>query len=239
MNLLDDFLTAISATEVTAPSAVFKLFISLSLGGIVGMERKRKGQVAGIRTFALISMGATLAMLVSIYIPQAYLGMKNGDPGRIAAQVVTGVGFLGAGAIIQTRGSIRGLTTAAGIWMVAAIGMSIGVGMYLVSVVATFFILFILVSMEHYEHRNNFEWRGQIIRMNVPGTLESLTEYKQVLKQSRITVYDILLTYDYEKSETLVDFIILAKGSTDYVSLFRSMSAVNKINNIALRNDIN
>lgn len=239
MNLLDDFLTAISATEVTAPSAVFKLFISLILGGIVGMERKRKGQVAGIRTFALISMGATLAMLVSIYIPQAYLGMKNGDPGRIAAQVVTGVGFLGAGAIIQTRGSIRGLTTAAGIWMVAAIGMSIGVGMYLVSVVATFFILFILVSMEHYEHRNNFEWRGKIIRMNVPGTLESLTEYKQVLKQSRITVYDILLTYDYEKSETLVDFIILAKGSTDYVSLFRSMSAVNKINNIALRNDIN
>lgn len=82
MNLLDDFLTAISATEVTAPSAVFKLFISLILGGIVGMERKRKGQVAGIRTFALISMGATLAMLVSIYIPQAYLGMKNGDPGR-------------------------------------------------------------------------------------------------------------------------------------------------------------
>ncbi len=239
MNLLDDFLTAISATEVTAPSAVFKLFISLILGGIVGMERKRKGQVAGIRTFALISMGATLAMLVSIYIPQAYLGMKNGDPGRIAAQVVTGVGFLGAGAIIQTRGSIRGLTTAAGIWMVAAIGMSIGVGMYLVSVVATFFILFILVSMEHYEHRNNFEWRGKIIRMNVPGTLESLTEYKQVLKQSRITVYDILLTYDYEKSETIVDFIILAKGSTDYVSLFRSMSAVNKINNIALRNDIN
>ena len=239
MNLLDDFLTAISATEVTAPSAVFKLFISLILGGIVGMERKRKGQVAGIRTFALISMGATLAMLISIYIPQAYLGMKNGDPGRIAAQVVTGVGFLGAGAIIQTRGSIRGLTTAAGIWMVAAIGMSIGVGMYLVSVVATFFILFILVSMEHYEHRNNFEWRGKIIRMNVPGILESLTEYKQVLKQSRITVYDILLTYDYEKSETIVDFIILAKGSTDYVSVFRSMSAVNKINNIALRNDIN
>ena len=75
--------------------------------------------------------------------------------------------------------------------------------------------------------------------MNVPGILESLTEYKQVLKQSRITVYDILLTYDYEKSETIVDFVILAKGSTDYVSVFRSMSAVNKINNIALRNDIN
>lgn len=149
------------------------------------------------------------------------------------------MGFLGAGAIIQTRGSIRGLTTAAGIWMVAAIGMSIGVGMYLVSVVAIHFLFYLFCQYGHYEHRKYFEWRGKIIRMNVPGILESLTEYKQVLKQSRITVYDILLTYDYEKSETIVDFVILAKGSTDYVSVFRSMSAVNKINNIALRNDIN
>ena len=120
----------IFSPEVSLVQAVFKLLLSLVLGALVGMERKHKGQKAGIRTFALMSMGATLAMLVSIYIPQVYLGLKNGDPGRIAAQVVSGVGFLGAGAIIQSKGSVRGLTTAAGIWVTAMIGLAVGAGMY-------------------------------------------------------------------------------------------------------------
>lgn len=124
--LFADFLNAINASEVNLENSIFKLILSMILGIAVGMERKRKGQVAGVRTFALISMGACMAMLLSIYVPQEYLGLKNGDPGRIAAQVVTGVGFLGGGAMIHMRGSVRGLTTAAGIWMVATIGMSVG-----------------------------------------------------------------------------------------------------------------
>ena len=115
---------SVNSVEVTAVSSVYKLLLSLLLGCCVGMERKRKGQTAGLRTFALISMGATLAMILSIYVPQEYLGLTNGDPGRIAAQVITGIGFLGAGAIIQGKGSVRGLTTAAGIWMVATIGLA-------------------------------------------------------------------------------------------------------------------
>ena len=114
---------SINSIDVNSINSIFRLILSLLLGSIVGYERKRKGQTAGVRTFSLIAMGATLAMLLSIYIPQEYLGLKNGDPGRVAAQVVTGVGFLGAGAIIQMKGSVRGLTTAAGIWMVATIGM--------------------------------------------------------------------------------------------------------------------
>lgn len=110
---------ALNAPEVNALNSVFKLLLSMLLGCAVGMERKRKGQIAGLRTFALIAMGATLAMILSIYVPQVYLGLKNGDPGRIAAQVITGIGFLGAGAIIQSKGSVRGLTTAASIWIVA------------------------------------------------------------------------------------------------------------------------
>ena len=129
---MEEFVGMIMSNDVNAVNAVFKLTMSLILGCIVGLERKRKGQIAGLRTFALISMGATLAMILSVYIPQEYMGLKNGDPGRVAAQVITGVGFLGAGAIIQMKGSVRGLTTAAGIWMVATIGMAVGVGMYFV-----------------------------------------------------------------------------------------------------------
>ena len=145
----------INSIEVNTVSSIFKLCLSLILGCCVGFERKRKGQIAGVRTFALISMGATLAMLLSIYVPQEYMGLKNGDPGRIAAQVVTGIGFLGAGAIIQMKGSVRGLTTAAGIWMIAAIGMAVGVGLYLLSIIATGLILLILVVIERWEHRIN------------------------------------------------------------------------------------
>ena len=89
-------------------SSMFRLLLSMILGMVVGAERKRKGQVAGIRTFALISMGACLAMLLSIYVPQVYLGLKNGDPGRIAAQVITGIGFIGGGAMIHMKGSCEG-----------------------------------------------------------------------------------------------------------------------------------
>ena len=127
---MDKIIADILSPDVTLWGSLFKLVLSLLLGSLIGFERRLKGQIAGLRTFALIAMGATLAMLISIYIPQVYLGLKNGDPGRIAAQVVSGVGFLGAGAIIQMKGSVRGLTTAAGIWMTACIGLAVGAFSY-------------------------------------------------------------------------------------------------------------
>lgn len=136
MDWFDQIYLEINSTEITTAGSAYRLVLSMILGAVVGYERKRKGQNAGVRTFSLISMGATLAMIISIYVPQEYLGLKNGDPGRIAAQVISGIGFLGAGAIIQMKGSVRGLTTAAGIWMVAIIGMAVGLGMYWLSALA-------------------------------------------------------------------------------------------------------
>ena len=135
----------INDPNVNIIGSLYKLLLSILLGSVIGLERRHKGQIAGMRTFALITMGATLAMLVSIYIPQEYLGLKNGDPGRIAAQVISGIGFLGAGAIIQMKGSVRGLTTAASIWMAACIGLAVGSGMYVVATIACFLIIFVLL----------------------------------------------------------------------------------------------
>ena len=117
----------LNSLEVNLQNSIFRLIISMLIGMVIGAERKRKGQTAGIRTFSLISMGACLAMLLSIYVPQEYLGLKNCDPVRIAAQVITGIGFLGGGAMIQMRGTVKGLTTAAGIWITAIIGMAVGI----------------------------------------------------------------------------------------------------------------
>jgi len=212
---------AVNGIEVTTVGSIYKLLLSMVLGAVVGFERKRKGQSAGVRTFSLIAMGATLAMLLSIYVPQEYMGLKNGDPGRIAAQVVTGIGFLGAGAIIQMKGSVRGLTTAAGIWMVATIGMAVGVGLYWLSVVATMLILFILVQLESIEHR-----------------MSAGSGYRKVLKNHRIHLSNFYVEYNYETNTTSLNLVILAHASIDYIKLFDELSREHPTQAITLANQL-
>ena len=179
-----DYITEqIFSTEITTLGAIFKLLLSLCLGALIGSERRHKGQAAGMRTFALIAMGATLAMIISIYIPQEYMGLKNGDPGRIAAQVISGIGFLGAGAIIQMKGSVRGLTTAAGIWMTACLGLAIGAGMYIISVVSCLFIIGVLKLFEYFEKRFLKGARMNIIHIKVNNIVSNTDSYRECLKQ--------------------------------------------------------
>ena len=236
---MDEILNLLQSDDVNALNAVFKLTLSLLLGCVVGLERKRKGQIAGLRTFALISMGATLAMILSIYIPQEYMGLKNGDPGRVAAQVITGVGFLGAGAIIQMKGSVRGLTTAAGIWTVATIGMAVGVGMYLVSVIATLLIIFILVTLERYEHKLNIGQESKIVRVKVKGILGTQSDYSAIFARHAIHVSDEYLKFDYEQNFTIINFVILTKGGVDFAALFREIHDVQPTISITLTNEVN
>lgn len=179
--LFQSIVDCINSTEVNLGNATYRLVVAMVLGTLVGAERKRKGQIAGVRTFALISMGACLAMLLSIYVPQVYLGLKNGDPGRIAAQVITGVGFLGGGAMIHMKGSVRGLTTAAGIWMTAAIGMAVGVGMYWCSIIATLMILVTLVLFEAYEQRYNMGQENRALRLSVDCIVTDISPYLSLI----------------------------------------------------------
>lgn len=232
------FLDDINSIEVNNVSSVFKLVLSLVLGCCVGFERKRKGQIAGVRTFALISMGATLAMLLSIYVPQEYLGLKNGDPGRIAAQVVTGIGFLGAGAIIQMKGSVRGLTTAAGIWMVAAIGMAVGVGMYFLSIVETALILVILVLMERWEHHISAGVESRIIRLKLSTITENIDGYREVLNRHHVHLSNVYVEYDYEVQVTRLNLVVLVRERTNYLDLFADLRQVKPTLAISLGNQV-
>ena len=215
--MLESLYNDIISPDVNITGAIAKLVLSLLLGAIIGIERRRKGQIAGLRTFALISMGATLAMLISIYIPQEYLGLKNGDPGRIAAQVVSGVGFLGAGAIIQMKGSVRGLTTAAGIWMTACIGLAVGAGMYLISIIATLLIIFILVNIERIEQRHNFLWESKIIRVKTHGITESLQSLRDILESNDVHISDEFMKYDYEHQQTIINFMVRSKSDVNII----------------------
>lgn len=224
--------------EVNTVNSIFKLCLSMLLGALVGYERKRKGQAAGVRTFSLIAMGASLAMILSIYVPQEYLGLKNGDPGRIAAQVITGIGFLGAGAIIQMKGSIRGLTTAAGIWMVATIGMAVGVGMYVISVIATALILFILVELERLEQHVSKGSESRIIRLRLGVVLRDIDCYRKVLLRNKITLQNFYVDYDYEACETRLNLVVLLRESTDYIKLFGELEKLQPTKAISLANQL-
>ncbi len=224
----------INSTEVTLANSVFKLVLSMVLGVLVGVERKRKGQIAGVRTFALISMGACMAMLLSIYVPQVYLGLKNGDPGRIAAQVITGVGFLGGGAMIHMKGSVRGLTTAAGIWMTATIGMAVGGGMYWCSILATGLILVTLVLLEAWEHRRNIGHENRVLKLQVEGIVQDIEAYREVFNRHKVHLSTYFIEYDYERDSTQLNFVVLAPSHRNYLPMFQDLRVLGRTKSLTL-----
>ncbi len=236
MEHLGTLYSLFNSTELTLPNSLLRLFMSMVLGMAVGAERKRKGQIAGVRTFALISMGSCLAMLLSIYVPQEYLGLKNGDPGRIAAQVITGVGFLGGGAMIHMKGLVKGLTTAAGIWMTAIIGMAVGVGMYLISIIATGMILLTLVFLERYEQRRNMGQENRLLKIVIRGIVEDLNPYMEVFKTHNVHVSTYFVEYDYEADTTQLNFVVLAPSHRNYLPMFQYLRVLNHTLSLTLTN---
>ena len=141
--------------ELTVLSMFIRITASMVLGGILGLERGLQNRPAGLRTYILVSMGACIVMLTNQYV---YLAYNTGDPVRMSAQVISGIGFLGAGTIIVTkRNQIKGLTTAAGLWASACVGLSIGIGLYEVGIlggIAIFLVLRVLNRWDHYIKEN-------------------------------------------------------------------------------------
>lgn len=132
---------------------VFQLFLALLLGGIIGVEREILGKAAGLRTYALVSMGAALFTVISRLAFDPYIGITNFDPSRIPAQIIVGIGFLGAGLIFHHGLRVEGLTTAAGLWVASGIGMAVGTGLYFVAAAASLLTLFVFAILGRVELR--------------------------------------------------------------------------------------
>lgn len=130
---------------------IIKIILSIIFGGLVGLERELKQKPVGLRTNILICIGSTVFMIIGLNIAKTYSG--NTDPLRVAAQIITGIGFLGAGSIIRSHGEVRGLTTAASIWVVAGIGLAIGNGYYLLAGLITLSVMFVLHLVQYIEKR--------------------------------------------------------------------------------------
>ena len=137
---------------VSDQAIIIRILIGGLLGALVGFERERQGQPAGLRTHIILVIGATLAMTLSINMAIQFNPLvPNGDPARLAAQVVSGIGFLGAGAILRYGPNIKGLTTATSLWTMAIVGLAIGAGHYLSGFVATGLILIALILLNVFE----------------------------------------------------------------------------------------
>lgn len=226
----DSFYDSITSPRINVDSSIFKLFLSLVAGGLIGLNRERHKQPAGFRTHILISLGSTLLMMLSIYIPQTYFDFKNGDPGRIAAQVVTGIGFLGAGAIIRFGTNVRGLTTAASIWLISAVGLAIGAGLYIVSLVVIVLALFTLIVLERAERRLMRQYCLRTVTLEFNASNFPETEIKAILKDRNIHLNDTNVSVSNNgTNHTELKMIVKVPENVSLSELLTLFNALEKI----------
>ena len=213
----------INSTKIDIWTTIVRLIISFLLGAIVGTERSMRRREAGLRTFTLICLGSTMAMLISIWIPQIYPNFLNGDPGRIAAQVLTGIGFLGAGAIIQSRGSVYGLTTAACIWVVAVIGLAVGAGMFTAAIIVTALTVTILISLERFEKRMLLDGVNKILVIVCSTAEPDLKRMRKTLEEQNVYVMSNSYELNYETNTAVLTYKVNVKPRSSYTSLFTAI----------------
>lgn len=173
--------------------AAWKLGLAVLLSGIIGFEREHSHRPAGFRTHILVAVGSALIMLTSVYIGEKYQGQMNVDITRMSGQVVSGIGFLGAGTILREGFSVKGLTTAASLWAVSCIGIAIGAGFVAGAVVATFVIYMTLNSLKKVVVRGK---AGKALYVEVKDLAEQVPKISKLIKRTGTVVHSMEILYD-------------------------------------------
>ena len=232
---MEDLNRILSQTYIDGEVAVYRLLLSLLLGALIGVDREKSRQAAGLRTHILICTGSTLIMLVSAYVPQQFLG-PTADPGRIVAQVISGIGFLGAGAIFRLGVNVKGLTTAASIWVVAAIGITVGAGFYEAAIFATFLLLFVLVVLNIIEKKIFPFQILKVLRMKINSTVFNDEIILQKFKEHKIKLHQKNLTRNFQSNQTDLNYYIYLTGETNIDNLIKDLSDTEQIIQISIEN---
>jgi putative Mg2+ transporter-C (MgtC) family protein len=214
---------------------VIRLGLSFAAGGILGFERSSRHQVAGLRTHILIAMGAALLMLLSIWLPQEFTGMKNGDPGRIAAQVVSGIGFLGAGAIIRLGNNVRGLTTAASLWFVAAVGLAVGAGMFLAAGVAEAAGLVTLIVLGKLERKIFPAERFKLLEITSKNNSTDTKEALALISASGLRIQSVDVNQGSKDKGTKLRLLVGIPSTSDIASLAKAIKASGDVGKVEIK----
>ena len=197
---------------ITDVEVIGRLLLASLLGGLVGLEREVHGRPAGVRTYLLLSLGSALIMVISEYLFVKFQGQIPGvavsvDPGRIAAQAITGIGFLGAGVILRYKDTIRGLTTAACVCVVCAVGLAIGGGFYLFGTLVTGLTVTSLLILKKVEKMLKRDWykEMEVISEDLPGQIDRIQE---VIDKYNFKVINQGIRKDLQKKELTAYFLL-------------------------------
>lgn len=185
------------------------ILLCIILCGVVGLEREKRGRSAGLRTHLLVGVGSCIIMIISTYGFPVFF--ENRDPARLAAQVVAGVGFLGAGAIIHANGGIKGLTTAGTIWLAMAIGLACGSMNFILAIGATFAVMVVLISfrrVERFVTKNN-----PMIILMAPSDSPVMTDLLAVAKEYKCNVTDITTQIVQDGARSVLEIIFKLSSS--------------------------
>lgn len=206
----------------------WRLVLAATLGGLIGIEREVHGRPAGFRTHLLVTVGACLMMVVSeaYFFKYAMLDSDSVvrlDPGRVAAQIVTGIGFLGAGAIIKDGHAVRGLTTAACLWVAAGIGMAVGVGLYLPAMFVTALALFNLLFLKRVERLFHSD-QYRTLAITCEDRPEVLADLEQCIASQSLRIVHFGFEKDLVAGEVRYDFAISQTAGKPRDSLTKALS---------------
>lgn len=215
---------------------VIRLILSAIAGGIVGMEREASNRPAGLRTHILVTLGSALIMLISMYGFQGLgTGNSGGEPARLAAQVVSGIGFLGAGTILRTGNDIRGLTTAASIWVCGGIGLAIGNGYYLGGIVTTVIVLFSLRSLGFMQKKAH-KSQDKLLIVQCKERAGLIGDIGQILGKNSISIKDIKVNSEdhiEEEEDYMIEirFMVKLPLKLKDIGFFDEISRVHGVTN--------
>lgn len=226
----------LGGSDISLASAMARLALSVLACGLVGLEREARRQTAGWRTHIVIGLGATLAMLLSIWIPRVVAG-GEGDPGRIAAQVVSGMGFLGAGAFIKVGNNVKGMTTAATIWFVAGLGLAIGAGMWQAALVALGLGLAALIALEPLERKFFPSERLKTLQIWYDGPAPDRQAVRARLLEHGVVVHTLDASLDVNKKRARLSALASVPVDVDLEALFDSIKRSGKVSKIRLHED--
>lgn len=238
--ILDKFLTNNFTGALTVEVVAFRLFLAVLFGGIVGYEREKNNRPAGFRTHILVCFGAAIVSMVQDQLRLDILDLARNesiavasviktDLGRLGAQVISGIGFLGAGSIMKEKGeTVGGMTTAAGIWATGCVGLGIGWGFYNIAVAAIIFMLLIMVSFKKFESK--LVRKARLIKFEVKfldeeGYANGLLEAYEVFRQKSIRITQI----DKVQEEDRVYFTVSMKGRNNISDVIVSLSSVKNV----------
>ncbi|MFO7611831.1 MAG: MgtC/SapB family protein [Clostridia bacterium] len=203
-------------------NAVLRILMALVCGGIIGYEREYKNRPAGLRTHMMVCIGSALVMITSQYLYEKY-APGTMDPARLGAQVISGIGFLGAGTIIRERFSVKGLTTAATLWVVACIGIAIGSGYYILSGIATVVIFLSLILFRKLESILKIKPASGKVRITAEYTKDIDEEIRRIFEESGYKINGMKFSKSSDMKTVTFTFDASCQGNPEWKDLSRNL----------------